>query len=134
MSERNSRVNFNAPASLVEEADTVADLLDTSRTSLLVDALRDRLDEIAADESFRRRLAEAYYADRVDFDAVETVLGREEATRLRLLRESLAREPPAPDAEAVDLPTAQEFYDGDLPEWTPDEDSSDASVDAAIDE
>lgn len=134
MSERKSRVDFNAPASLVAEADTVADLLDTSRTSLLVDALRARLDEIAADESFRRRLAEAYYADRVDFDAVASVLGKEEATRLRLLRQSLTREPPAPDADDVALPSAQEFYDGDLPEWTPDEDSTDASVDATGDE
>lgn len=124
MPERKTRVDFNAPESLVEEADAVAELLDTSRTSLLVDALRKQLDEIAADEQFRRRLREAYYDDRVGFDALEQILGHEDAMRAKLLRDSIDREPPAP-AGAVDLPPADEFYDGDLPEWTPDEDDRD---------
>ena len=120
MSEGKTRVDFNAPESLVEEADVVADLLDRSRTSLLVDALRDELDEIVTDESFRRRLAEAYYADRIDFEALETVVGRQEATRIRLLGASVARDPPVPEDE-IHLPTDAEFYDGDRPMWTPDD-------------
>lgn len=128
MPERKTRVDFNAPESLVEEADIVAELLDTSRTSLLVDALRKQLDEIVHDETFRRRLREAYYADRVGFDTLETVLGREEAIRIELLGESLDREPPAPESGEVDLPPADDFYDGEFPEWTPDEGESDDEV------
>jgi len=125
MSGEKARVDFNAPEDLVEEADTVAELLDTSRTNLLVDALRQRLDEIASDEAFRRRLREAYYDDRLGFETVAMVLGREEATRLRLLRESLDRKPPVPNTAEIDLPSEVEFYDGEPPEWTPDEQSDD---------
>ncbi|WP_121820769.1 hypothetical protein [Halostella salina] len=125
MSGDKARVDFNAPEDLVEEADAVADLLDTSRTNLLIDALRQQLDEIANDESFRRRLKEAYYEDRLGFETVEMVLGREEATRLRLLRESLDREPPVPDTAEIDPPSESEFYDGEIAEWTPDEQSDD---------
>jgi hypothetical protein len=123
MFERKSRVDFNAPESLVEEADAVAALLDTSRTSLLIDALREQIDETTDDEGFRRRLADAYYDGRVDFETVETVVGREEALRLRLLRESLDRDPPVPEPGEADRPTAEAFYDGDPPEWTPTESS-----------
>lgn len=131
MPERKTRVDFNAPESLVEEADAVAELLDTSRTSLLVDALRKQLDEIRDDEQFRRQLKEAYYDGRVGFDALETILGSEAATRAKLLRESIDREPPAPGGDEVDLPPAEEFYDGDLPEWTPDAEDSDAGSSSA---
>lgn len=120
MAEERTRVDFNAPESLVERADAVAELLDRTRTSLLVDALRSELDELAADGAFRRRVRAAYYADRIDFDTLETVVGREEATRTRLLRDSLARDPPVPEGDASDLPADAEFYEGELPEWTPD--------------
>lgn len=123
MSEGKIRIEFNAPDSLVEEVDAVAEFLDTSRTSLLIDALRNRLEEISTDETFRRRLKDAYYSDRIGFDTVETVLGREEAMRLTLLRQSLHREPPVP--EDIDPTPADEFYDGAIPEWTPDEEISD---------
>jgi len=125
MSEERTRVDFNAPSSLVEEADTVAQLLDTSRTSLLVDALRQQLHEIAGDETFQRRLREAYYDGRLAFDRLETVVGTEEATRIRLLGEALDREPPVPDRGDIEMPSEEEFYDGELPEWTPDGEESD---------
>lgn len=128
MPEGKSRVDFNAPDALVEEADAVAELLDTSRTNLLIDALRSQLEEISDDEAFRRRLKEAYYSDRMEFDTVETVLGREEAMRLKLLRRSLRREPPVPEGDVESPPTA-EFYDGDLPEWRPDDAASDDVTD-----
>lgn len=123
MAEEKTRVDFNAPASLVERADAVADLLGVSRTRLLVDALRDELDTLASDEGFRRRLADAYYADRVDFQTVESVLGTEEAMRVKLLRDSLDREPPEPRVEDVELPASDEFYADTVPEWTPDDES-----------
>lgn len=122
MAEEKTRVDFNAPASLVEQADMIADLLGISRTQLLIDALRDEIDGLAADDGFRRRLQAAYYNDEIEFDVVETVLGTEEAMRMKLLRDSLDREPPEP-ALADAVPTDEAFYDGDIPEWTPDEDA-----------
>jgi predicted transcriptional regulator len=118
MAEDKTRVDFNAPASLVERADTVAEVLDISRTRLLIDALQDELDELAADDGFRRRLSDAYYAGDVDFETVESTLGREEAMRMKLLRSSLDREPPEPRLKD-ELPPDEEFYDGEMPEWEP---------------
>jgi len=124
MPEEKTRVDFNAPASLVERADRVVDVLDISRTRLLIEALEDQLEENADDEEFRRRLDDAYDDDRVDFETVESILGREEAMRMKLLKESIDREPPEPTL-ADDLPIDEEFYDGLVPEWTPDEESDD---------
>jgi hypothetical protein len=120
MAEEKTRVDFNAPATLVERADTVADVLGVSRTRLLIDALEDELADLASDEEFRRRLSESYYEDRADFETVEAVLGREEAMRMKLLKTSLDRSPPEPHLDG-ELPSREDFYDGEPPEWTPDE-------------
>lgn len=118
MAEEKARVDFNAPASLVEQADTVADVLGISRTRLLIDALEDEIDDLVSDDGFRRRVRNAYYEERVDFPTAESILGREEAMRMRLLRESIDREPPEPQLRDG-LPADEEFYEGEVPEWTP---------------
>jgi hypothetical protein len=125
MAEKTTRVDFNAPVSLVQRADRIADLLDTSRTSLLIDALRDELDDLVTDEDVQHRLKEAYYTDRIDFQTVESMLGTEEAMRMKLLRDSLDRSPPEPQVEDVDLPTQEVFYSDTVPEWMPNEGEED---------
>lgn len=126
MAEKKTRVDFNAPRSLVEQADAVADLLDISRTQLLIDALRDELDTRLSDGQVQQEIKQAYYDGRIEFETVEKMLGTEEALRLKLLRESLTRDVPEPSLEG-DLPTQEEFYDGDsgAPEWKPDESTDD---------
>jgi hypothetical protein len=119
MAEEKTKVDFKAPCSLVERADLIAEVLDISRTQLLVDALQERLTDITDDEEFGRQLKDAFYDGRVDFEPVETILGTEEAMRLKLLRESLDREPPDLDL-AESLPADEAFYDGDVPAWAPD--------------
>ena len=128
MAKEKTRVDFNAPKSLVERADSVVDILDISRTRLLIDALEDELEELANDEEFRRRLSDSYYDGRVDYDTVEAILGREEAMRLKLLRESIDRTPAVPVLKDG-LPSDEAFYDGEVPEWTDSEsaDSGDES-------
>jgi len=49
---RKTRVDFNAPRSLVERADSVVEILDISRTRLLIDALEDELEEQQPTRSF----------------------------------------------------------------------------------
>ncbi|MFB6128195.1 MAG: hypothetical protein ABEJ47_00390 [Halorhabdus sp.] len=117
MAEEKTRVDFNAPKSLVERADSVSEVLDISRTRLLIDALEDELQELANDERFRRRLSDAYYDGRVEFDTVEAVLGREEAMRLQLLEASIDRTPAEPRLEDG-LPSDDSFYEGEKPDWT----------------
>jgi len=87
---RKTRVDFNDPNSLVERADSVVEIPNVSRTRLLIDALEGELEEVAADEEFRRRLSDAYYDGRIGYDTVDAVLGREEALRMELVRESMA--------------------------------------------
>lgn len=126
MAENRTRVDFNAPESLVERADLIADLLDISRTRLLVDALRDEVDRRIDDEQVRQRLRESYYDGRVDFETVESLLGTEEAMRLQLLRASLDRDPPEPQVK-TSLPDRAAFY-SDVPEtWTPDEEKGEGN-------
>jgi len=124
MAEEKTRVDFNAPKSLVERADSAIEILDISRTRLLIDALEDELEELANDEEFQRRLSDAYYDGRVDYDTVEAILGREEAMRLKLLRESIDRTPAIPTLKDG-LPSDDAFYDGEVSEWT-DSNSADS--------
>ena len=124
MAEERTRVDFNAPTSLVERADSVVEILDISRTRLLIDALEDELETLAHDEEFRRRLSDAYYDGRVEYDTVEAILGREEAMRMKLLRASIDRTPAIPQLED-DLPRDDVFYDGEISEWT-ESDSSES--------
>jgi hypothetical protein len=121
MPDNKTRVDFNAPKDLVKEADVMSELLDTSRTRLLIDALRKELDNIAMDERFQHQLKEAYYSDRISLEAVALIVGTEEAMRMKLLRESLDREPPIPNVTDVDLPSQEEFYDGEIQTWHPDD-------------
>ena len=85
MPEENPRVEFDAPKPLVDCIDTVAEVLDIPRPRLLIDALENNLDELATEEPFRRRLSNAYYDGRTDYDTLETILGCEDAMRLKLL-------------------------------------------------
>jgi len=116
MSEEKTRIEFDAPKSLVNRVDTVAEVLDIPRARLLIDALENKLDELATEETFRRRLSNAYYDDRTDYDTVETILGREEAMRLKLLRASIDQTFAIPELND-DLPSDDTFYDGKVVEW-----------------
>lgn len=124
MVEEKTRVNFNAPEPLVQQADIISDLLDISRTRLLVEALQDEIEELTSDEQFRQKVREGYYDRRVDFSTVKSILGSEEAMRMRLLRNSVDRELPEPQVES-ELPSREEFYSEPLSEWTPDEENAD---------
>lgn len=115
-----TRVDFNAPVSLVQRADALAAILDTSRTHILKESLRKRLDDLANDEEIRHVVREAYYEDRIELDTVRDILGTDEAMRLRVLRNTIHQELPEPE-HTGELPSAEEFYDGEIPEWIPED-------------
>jgi len=117
MTGEKTQVEFDAPKSLIERVDTVAEVLDIPRTRLLIDALENKLDEFATEETFRRRLSDAYYDGRTDYDTIETILGREEAMRLKLLRASIDHTFAIPEV-TDDLPSDDTFYDGEVSEWS----------------
>jgi hypothetical protein len=119
MPEEKKRVDFNAPISLVERADSIAEVLDRTRTDFLISALEDEIEKLKQDERFRQKIKNAYYNNRIDHDVVEDILGYEEAMRLKLLRDSIDRNPPEPHPEDSP-PSDEEFYDGEMPAWTAD--------------
>jgi hypothetical protein len=59
----------------------------------------------------------AFYYGRIDYATVEKILGREEAMRMKLLRASIDQSPAIPQLEDG-LPSDDEFYNGEIPEWT----------------
>jgi len=102
------RVHFQSPEYLVDRLDAIADLFDTDRTDLLVDAIREYIEETAESETFRELVATKYYDDQLEFETVKQLVGAETAQRLRLLKADLEGEP-------FDLaaPDDIEIYDGE---------------------
>jgi predicted DNA-binding protein len=87
------RVHFQSPEYLVERLDAVADLFDRDRTDLLVEAIREYLEETADSEPFQERVAAQYYDGQIEFETVKQLVGAETAQRLRLLKADIEDEP-----------------------------------------
>ena len=102
------RVHFQSPESLVDRLDAIAELFDTDRTDLLVEAIREYIEDTADSETFRELVATKYYDDQLEFETVKQLVGAETAQRLRLLKADLEDEP-------LDLaaPDNVDVYDGD---------------------
>ncbi|MFB1066207.1 hypothetical protein [Natrinema sp. H-ect4] len=113
------RVHFQSPEYLVDRLDAIADLFDTDRTDLLVDAIREYIEETAESETFRELVATKYYDDQLEFETVKQLVGAETAQRLRLLKADLEGEP-------FDLaaPDDIEIYDGETEAVDPETEST----------
>jgi len=103
------RVHFQSPEYLVDRLDAIAELFDTDRTDLLIEAMREYIEETADSETFQELVATKYYDDQLEFDTVKQLVGTETAQRLRLLKTDLEDEP-------LDLaaPDDVDIYDGDV--------------------
>ena len=73
----------------MDRADSLAEVLDTDRTDVLIDALRDYLREAAHDDEVKQEIADAYYDDRITFDELADLVGHEEAANFRVLKKQL---------------------------------------------
>lgn len=111
------RVHFQSPEYLVERLDAIADLFDTDRTDLLVEAIREYIEETAESETFQELVATKYYDDRLDFETVKQLVGTETAQRLRLLKADLADEP-----LDIDAPEDVDIYGGEATTAAPEDD------------
>jgi len=101
------RVHFQSPEYLVDRLDAIAKLFDKDLTALLVEAIREYIDETADSETFQELVATKYYDDQLEFETVKQLVGAETAQRLRLLKADL-------EDEALDLaaPDDVDIYDG----------------------
>lgn len=102
------RVHFQSPENLVERLDAIADIYDTDRTELLVDAIRSYITEMADDESFQDLVASKYYDEQIGFQTVKRLVDAETAQRLRILKADLESEP-----LDLDSPQDIDIYGGD---------------------
>ncbi|QLH76170.1 hypothetical protein HZS55_02110 [Halosimplex rubrum] len=116
------RVHFQSPESLVDQLDAIADLLGTDRTDLLVEAIREYIEETAHSDQFQELVAQRYYDDELDFETVKRLVDPETAQRFRLLKADL-------DGEPHDLaaPEETDIYNGDRRSVSPE--ASDESAD-----
>ena len=87
------RVHFQSPEYLVDRLDAIAELFDKDRTDLLVEAIREYIEDTADSETFQELVASKYYDDQLEFETVKQLVGAETAQRLRLLKTDLENEP-----------------------------------------
>ncbi|NHX37602.1 MULTISPECIES: hypothetical protein [Halolamina] len=102
------RVHFQSPEFLVDRLDAFAELFDTDRTDLLVEAMREYIEDTAESETFQELVATKYYDDLLEFKTVKRLVGAETGQRLRLLKADLEDEP-----LDLDAPDDVDVYDGD---------------------
>lgn len=95
------RVHFRAPAELIRQADALATAEDKNRTDVLVEALRSYLDHATDEERVRQAIANAYYEDELEYDAVKAVVGVEDAQNFRVLKHQLTDERLSEDLAAT---------------------------------
>jgi len=96
------RVHFQSPEYLVDRLDAIADLFETDRTDLLVEAIREYIEETADSDSFQALVARKYYDGAIEYETAEQLVGTETAHRLRLLKRDLDDEPLEIDAPKRD--------------------------------
>ncbi|WP_340099893.1 ribbon-helix-helix protein, CopG family [Salinibaculum salinum] len=85
------RVNFRLPEELVEKADLAAEVTHRDRTDIVTAALREYLDEVEGDDSFREAVVELYLDDQIGFEELTAVLGRQDAESVRASKSLLDR-------------------------------------------
>ncbi|MUV85152.1 ribbon-helix-helix protein, CopG family [Natronomonas sp. CBA1123] len=79
----NTRVNFRLPDDLVEKADVAAAVNRKNRTEIVKEALRDYLEEIEDDETFKEAVVELYLDGQIGFDVLAEFIGRQDAESVR---------------------------------------------------
>ena len=102
------RVHFQSPEYLVDRLDAIADLFDKDRTDLLVEAIREYIEDTAESETFQELVATKYYDGQLEFETVKQLVGAETAQRLRLLKADLESEP-----LDITAPDDIDIYDGE---------------------
>lgn len=77
------RVNFRLPEELVEKADLAAEVTHRDRTDIVTAALREYLDDVADDDSFREAVVDLYLDGELGFEELAAVVGRQDAESVR---------------------------------------------------
>lgn len=85
------RVNFRLPEELITQADIAAEVTHKNRTEVLIEALRQYLEEKESEESFREAVVELYLDDQIEFADLADVIGQQDAEAVRSSKNVLDR-------------------------------------------
>lgn len=85
------RVNFRLPEELIAQADIAAEVTHKNRTEVLIEALRQYLEEKESEESFREAVLELYLDEQIEFEDLADVIGRQDAEAVRSSKNVLDR-------------------------------------------
>ncbi|WP_254547204.1 CopG family transcriptional regulator [Halomarina pelagica] len=83
------KVNFRLPEDLVTHADIAAEVTHKNRTELLIEALREYLEEIESSERFQEAVVELYLQDELEFESLSKIIGRQDAEAVRTSKQLL---------------------------------------------
>ncbi len=78
-----TRVNFRLPDDLLEKADVAAEVTRKNRTELIVDALREYLQDVEDEDAFKEAVIELYLDGEIGFDTLKQFVGRQDAESVR---------------------------------------------------
>lgn len=78
-----TRVNFRLPDDLLEKADVAAEVTHKNRTELIVDALREYLQDVEDRDAFKEAVVELYLDGAIGFDTLKQFIGRRDAESVR---------------------------------------------------
>ena len=85
------RVNFRLPEELITQADIAAQVTHKNRMEVIVEALRQYLEEIESEESFQEAVVELYLDGEIEFEKMAEVIGRQDAEAVRASKNVLDR-------------------------------------------
>jgi metal-responsive CopG/Arc/MetJ family transcriptional regulator len=79
-------INVQLPEDLITYLDVTTEVTHKNRTEILIEALREHLDDIESDESFQEAAIELYLADDIAFEPLVGIIGRQEAKEVQSKR------------------------------------------------
>jgi Arc/MetJ-type ribon-helix-helix transcriptional regulator len=78
-----TRVNFRIPEDLIEKADVAAKITHKNRTEIVMEALREYLEEIEDEEAFKEDVIDLYLDNEISFETLKEFIGRQDAESVR---------------------------------------------------
>jgi len=78
-----TKVNFRLPDELIEKADVAAEVTHKNRTDIIIEALREYLEEVEDDEKFKKAVVELYLDNEISFEVLKEFVGRQDAESIR---------------------------------------------------
>ena len=85
-------INVHLPEDLITHLDVATEVTHENRTEILIEALREHLDDIESDESFQEAIIELYLAGDIAFEPLVGIIGSQEAKEVQSSKRLLDRD------------------------------------------